>query len=74
MERFCTVIYVCPALSAVKEKENLHPDVESQGMNDDTFCEHRWAALQRKSAVQKFAEEFSPRNAFFSNINISAIC
>uniref|UniRef100_A0A3Q3WSJ5 Cell adhesion molecule L1-like b n=1 Tax=Mola mola TaxID=94237 RepID=A0A3Q3WSJ5_MOLML len=25
---------------AVKEKENLHPDVESQGMNDDTFCEH----------------------------------
>lgn len=26
---------------AVKEKEDLHPDVESQGMNDDTFCEYR---------------------------------
>uniref|UniRef100_A0A8C3ANE0 Neural cell adhesion molecule L1-like protein n=1 Tax=Cyclopterus lumpus TaxID=8103 RepID=A0A8C3ANE0_CYCLU len=26
--------------SAVKEKEDLHPDVESQGMNDDTFCEY----------------------------------
>ncbi|XP_078110865.1 cell adhesion molecule L1-like a isoform X2 [Sander vitreus] len=25
---------------AVKEKEDLHPDVESQGMNDDTFCEY----------------------------------
>uniref|UniRef100_A0A7N6FCF7 Cell adhesion molecule L1-like b n=1 Tax=Anabas testudineus TaxID=64144 RepID=A0A7N6FCF7_ANATE len=24
----------------VKEKEDLHPDVESQGMNDDTFCEY----------------------------------
>nr|XP_019942551.1 PREDICTED: neural cell adhesion molecule L1-like protein isoform X6 [Paralichthys olivaceus] len=24
---------------SVKEKEDLHPDVESQGMNDDTFCE-----------------------------------
>lgn len=28
-------------LWAVKEKEDLHPDVESQGMNDDTFCEYR---------------------------------
>lgn len=27
--------------SAVKEKEDLHPDVESQEMNDDTFCEYR---------------------------------
>lgn len=27
--------------SAVKEKEDLHPDMESQGMNDDTFCEYR---------------------------------
>lgn len=26
---------------AVKEKEDLHPDVESQEMNDDTFCEYR---------------------------------
>ncbi|XP_068171531.1 neural cell adhesion molecule L1-like protein isoform X2 [Antennarius striatus] len=26
---------------SVKEKEDLHPDVESQGMNDDTFCEYR---------------------------------
>lgn len=26
----------------VKEKEDLHPDVESQGMNDDTFCEYRY--------------------------------
>uniref|UniRef100_A0A3Q3GEL4 protein-tyrosine-phosphatase n=1 Tax=Labrus bergylta TaxID=56723 RepID=A0A3Q3GEL4_9LABR len=26
---------------AVKEKEDLHPDEESQGMNDDTFCEYR---------------------------------
>uniref|UniRef100_A0A7N6BLF9 Cell adhesion molecule L1-like b n=1 Tax=Anabas testudineus TaxID=64144 RepID=A0A7N6BLF9_ANATE len=26
--------------STVKEKEDLHPDVESQGMNDDTFCEY----------------------------------
>ncbi|XP_049437098.1 neural cell adhesion molecule L1-like protein isoform X2 [Epinephelus fuscoguttatus] len=25
---------------AVKEKEDLHPDLESQGMNDDTFCEY----------------------------------
>lgn len=25
---------------AVKEKEDLHPDVESQEMNDDTFCEY----------------------------------
>nr|XP_019945115.1 PREDICTED: neural cell adhesion molecule L1-like protein isoform X7 [Paralichthys olivaceus] len=25
---------------AVKEKEDLHPDAESQGMNDDTFCEY----------------------------------
>ncbi|XP_034393118.1 neural cell adhesion molecule L1-like protein isoform X10 [Cyclopterus lumpus] len=25
---------------AVKEKEDLHPDVESQRMNDDTFCEY----------------------------------
>ena len=30
---------------AVKEKEDLHPDVESQGMNDDTLCEYRWAEL-----------------------------
>lgn len=27
---------------AVKEKEDLHPDLESQGMNDDTFCEYRY--------------------------------
>ncbi|PWA23378.1 hypothetical protein CCH79_00016467 [Gambusia affinis] len=26
---------------SVKEKEDLHPDVESQGINDDTFCEYR---------------------------------
>ncbi|KAK7878611.1 hypothetical protein WMY93_030447 [Mugilogobius chulae] len=25
---------------SVKEKEDLHPDAESQGMNDDTFCEY----------------------------------
>ncbi|XP_070765762.1 cell adhesion molecule L1-like a isoform X2 [Enoplosus armatus] len=25
---------------AVKEKEDLHPDVESQGLNDDTLCEY----------------------------------
>ncbi|XP_053172851.1 neural cell adhesion molecule L1-like protein [Scomber japonicus] len=25
---------------AVKEKEDLHPDMVSQGMNDDTFCEY----------------------------------
>uniref|UniRef100_A0A8C4IM08 Neural cell adhesion molecule L1-like protein n=2 Tax=Dicentrarchus labrax TaxID=13489 RepID=A0A8C4IM08_DICLA len=25
---------------AVKEKEDLHPDVESHRMNDDTFCEY----------------------------------
>uniref|UniRef100_A0A3Q2YCU6 Neural cell adhesion molecule L1 n=1 Tax=Hippocampus comes TaxID=109280 RepID=A0A3Q2YCU6_HIPCM len=25
---------------AVKEKEDLHPDEESQAMNDDTFCEY----------------------------------
>ncbi|CAB1353464.1 unnamed protein product, partial [Coregonus sp. 'balchen'] len=24
----------------VKEKEDLHPDLESQGMHDDTFCEY----------------------------------
>lgn len=30
-------LFIC----AVKEKEDLHPDVESQGMNDDTFCEYR---------------------------------
>lgn len=32
---------VFPHCIAVKEKEDLHPDVESQGMNDDTFCEYR---------------------------------
>lgn len=32
---------LCSTSSAVKEKEDLHPDVESQGMNDDTFCEYR---------------------------------
>ncbi|XP_041702241.1 neural cell adhesion molecule L1-like protein isoform X3 [Coregonus clupeaformis] len=26
---------------AVKEKEDLHPEVESQGMNDDIFCDYR---------------------------------
>ncbi|XP_061689238.1 neural cell adhesion molecule L1-like protein isoform X2 [Syngnathoides biaculeatus] len=26
---------------SVKEKEDLHPEMESQGMNDDTFCEYR---------------------------------
>lgn len=40
---------------AVKEKEDLHPDMESQGMNDDTFCEYRWALFlllpRRKAAV-----------------------
>ncbi|XP_028264938.1 cell adhesion molecule L1-like a isoform X2 [Parambassis ranga] len=25
---------------AVKEKEDFHPDMESQGMNDDTLCEY----------------------------------
>ncbi|TRY69809.1 hypothetical protein DNTS_000588, partial [Danionella cerebrum] len=25
---------------SVKEKEDLHPDLESQGNNDDTFCEY----------------------------------
>ncbi|XP_051996637.1 neural cell adhesion molecule L1-like protein isoform X3 [Xyrauchen texanus] len=25
---------------AVKEKEDLHPDLESPGINDDTFCEY----------------------------------
>ncbi|CAL1605960.1 unnamed protein product [Knipowitschia caucasica] len=28
------------SMEQVKEKEDLHPDVESQGMNDDTFCEY----------------------------------
>ncbi|TNN87711.1 Neural cell adhesion molecule L1-like protein [Liparis tanakae] len=28
------------SMGKVKEKEDLHPDVESQGMNDDTFCEY----------------------------------
>ncbi|XP_071331983.1 cell adhesion molecule L1-like a isoform X5 [Trachinotus anak] len=27
-------------MEKVKEKEDLHPDMESQGMNDDTFCEY----------------------------------
>uniref|UniRef100_A0A673GAQ7 Neural cell adhesion molecule L1 n=1 Tax=Sinocyclocheilus rhinocerous TaxID=307959 RepID=A0A673GAQ7_9TELE len=27
---------------SVKEKEDLHPDLESQGINDDTFCEYRY--------------------------------
>ncbi|XP_068453797.1 cell adhesion molecule L1-like a isoform X3 [Clinocottus analis] len=26
------------SMEKVKEKEDLHPDAESQGMNDDTFC------------------------------------
>ncbi|XP_035799867.2 neural cell adhesion molecule L1-like protein isoform X6 [Amphiprion ocellaris] len=30
---------------SVKEKEDLHPDVESQGMNDDTFCEYRQPSM-----------------------------
>ncbi|KAM8755491.1 cell adhesion molecule L1-like a isoform 3-T4 [Acanthopagrus schlegelii] len=28
------------SMGKVKEKEDLHPDVESQGMNDDMFCEY----------------------------------
>ncbi|XP_078026251.1 cell adhesion molecule L1-like a isoform X9 [Epinephelus lanceolatus] len=28
------------SMEKVKEKEDLHPDLESQGMNDDTFCEY----------------------------------
>ncbi|XP_059189715.1 neural cell adhesion molecule L1-like protein [Centropristis striata] len=28
------------SMEKVKEKEDLHPDVESQEMNDDTFCEY----------------------------------
>nr|XP_019945112.1 PREDICTED: neural cell adhesion molecule L1-like protein isoform X5 [Paralichthys olivaceus] len=28
------------SMEKVKEKEDLHPDAESQGMNDDTFCEY----------------------------------
>nr|WEU75035.1 CHL1 [Platichthys stellatus] len=28
------------SMEKVKEKEDLHPDVESQGMNDDTFSEY----------------------------------
>ncbi|XP_019743589.1 neural cell adhesion molecule L1-like protein isoform X7 [Hippocampus comes] len=28
------------AMDKVKEKEDLHPDEESQAMNDDTFCEY----------------------------------
>ncbi|XP_034393112.1 neural cell adhesion molecule L1-like protein isoform X5 [Cyclopterus lumpus] len=28
------------SMRKVKEKEDLHPDVESQRMNDDTFCEY----------------------------------
>ncbi|KAM3872399.1 neural cell adhesion molecule L1-like protein [Diretmus argenteus] len=28
------------SIDQVKEKEGLHPDVESQGRNDDTFCEY----------------------------------
>ena len=34
---------VCPAFVAVKEKEDLHPDMESQEINDETFYEYRWA-------------------------------
>lgn len=48
-----------PNPPAVKAKEDLHPDMESQGMNDDTFCEYRWAALQREAAVPKCAEEMT---------------
>lgn len=33
--------FVCPVLVAVKEKEDLHPDTESQEMNDETFYEYR---------------------------------
>ncbi|XP_033482189.2 neural cell adhesion molecule L1-like protein isoform X7 [Epinephelus lanceolatus] len=32
---------------SVKEKEDLHPDVESQGMNDDTFCEYRHPSMHQ---------------------------
>ncbi|XP_074501231.1 cell adhesion molecule L1-like a isoform X3 [Sebastes fasciatus] len=32
--------HVTFSMDKVKEKEDLHPDVESQGMNDDTFCEY----------------------------------
>nr|XP_046252803.1 neural cell adhesion molecule L1-like protein isoform X3 [Scatophagus argus] len=28
------------SMQKVKEKEDLHPDVESQGLKDDTFCEY----------------------------------
>ncbi|XP_044067311.1 cell adhesion molecule L1-like a isoform X5 [Siniperca chuatsi] len=28
------------SMEKVKEKEDLHPDMESQGMNDDTLCEY----------------------------------
>uniref|UniRef100_A0A8C1IG84 Neural cell adhesion molecule L1 n=1 Tax=Cyprinus carpio TaxID=7962 RepID=A0A8C1IG84_CYPCA len=29
---------------SVKEKEDLHPDLESQGINDDTFCEYSYVS------------------------------
>lgn len=51
-----------PPSPAVKEKEDLQPDMESQGMNDDTFCEYRWATLllcRGKTAVQQYAEEIT---------------
>lgn len=30
----------------MKEKEDLHPDLESPGINDDTFCEYRYFTIE----------------------------
>lgn len=40
---YCTqgTLNIDISLRAVKEKEDLHPDLESQGIHDDTFCEYR---------------------------------
>ncbi|XP_056279234.1 neural cell adhesion molecule L1-like protein isoform X3 [Pseudoliparis swirei] len=40
---------------AVKEKEDLHPDVESQGMNDDTFCEYSEEKPLKGSSLRSLA-------------------
>lgn len=43
-------------VDSVKEKEDLHPDLESPGINDDTFCEYRYYRPPPRFTVHIVAE------------------
>lgn len=46
MEVLLSFLIFFSSFLAVKEKEDLYPDEESQGMNDDAFLEYRWAVAK----------------------------